>query len=360
MDYTIAQLFKTLVDQKGSDLHIGANTPPRLRIDGQVVPLDLPPLTPEESKSLCFNVMNEIQKKRFEEHKELDFSFAVKNLARFRANVFTDQGAVAGAFRLIPNAVFSLDDLDLPPILKQLALLPRGLVLVTGPTGSGKSTTLAAMVDYVNTSLYGHIITIEDPIEFVHTHKNCIINQREVGQDTLDFSRALKSALRQDPDVILLGEMRDLETISTAITIAETGHLVFGTLHTNDCVSSINRIIDVFPGDKQSQIRTQLAMTLQAVLSQMLLPARGGGRAMAMEVMVANNPIRALVNEGKITQIYSSIQTGQADSHMQTMNQSLFKLVQKGLITKDQAMAKSSRADELLEMIQGNGQKRKR
>ncbi len=355
MDYTIAQLLKTLLDQKGSDLHLAANSPPRIRISGQLIPLDLPPLTPEQSQELCFRVMDEQQKKIFEEQKEHDFSFGIKNLARFRANIYYDQGNVAGAFRLIPSKILSIDDLGLPPVIKSIARLPRGLVLVTGPTGSGKSTTLAAIIDFINTTTYGHIVTIEDPIEFVHSHKNCMIHQREVGQDTNSFSKALRSVLRQDPDVVLLGEMRDLETVQTAITVAETGHLVFATLHTNNCVSTINRILDVFPPEQQTQVRAQLSMTMQAVLSQILLPNKDGGRSLAMEIMVVTTPIRSLISEGKVNQIYSAMQTGQADTSMQTMNQALSNLVTKRAITKNEAIAKSQNPQELIEILSKKG-----
>ena len=352
MDYNIAALFKTLIEQKGSDLHIAANSPPRIRVDGHVAPLNVPPLTPNDAQELCFRVMNESQKKVFEEKMEIDFSFEVTNLARFRANVYYDQGNVAGAFRMIPTKIFTLDELALPKILKDISTKPRGLVLVTGPTGSGKSTTLAAMLDYINTNKYGHILTIEDPIEFIHSHKNCIVNQRELGQDTLSFSKALKSVLRQDPDVVLVGELRDLETIQTALTIAETGHLVLATLHTNSCISTINRIIDVFPAHQQTQIRVQLAMTLEAVLSQILPVAKNGGRVLAMEIMLINTAIRSLISEGKTNQIYSAIQMGQADSHMQTMNQALYNLIVRNHITKDEGLSKSHDQSELVEMLQ--------
>lgn len=353
MEYTLTQLFKTLVDQKASDLHICVGSPPRLRIDGHIVPLNLPALQPKETIELCYSVLNETQKKQFEQDKEIDLAFSVKNLARFRANIFYDSGNVAAAFRVIPSQIKSLKELNMPPVLTDLCALPRGLVLVTGPTGSGKSTTLAAMIDHINTNRQDHIITIEDPIEFVHVHKNSIINQREVGEDTESFAKALKSSLRQDPDVILLGELRDLETISAALTTAETGHLVFATLHTNSCVSSLNRLIDVFPPHQQPQVRAQLSMTLEAVVSQILIPSQRGGRVMAMEIMRVTNPIRALVNEGKFNQIYSQMQSGQQETQMQTMNQSLFNLTTKGFLSKDMALSKSSKPDELLDMFKG-------
>lgn len=358
MDYSMPQLFRALVQQKASDLHITVGSPPRLRIDGQVVPLNLPPMTPQETMELCYSVLTEAQKKQFELKKELDLSFSIPNVARFRANIYFQQGCISGSFRVIAHQVFTLEKLGTPPILKKLCELPRGLVLVTGPTGSGKSTTLAAMLDHINETRYEHIVTIEDPIEYVHQHKNCIVNQRELGDDTQSFSAALKSVLRQDPDVILIGEMRDPETISAALTIAETGHLVFGTLHTNGAISSINRMIDSFPPHQQPQVRTQLTMSLEAVLSQILLPRTGGGRVMAMEIMMMNPAIRSLVGEGKIQQIYSSMQTGQAGSGMQTMNQSLFNLYQKNLISKETALLKSSHSEEMNEMLNNHATNR--
>jgi twitching motility protein PilT len=351
MDYSMTQLFRALVQQGGSDLHISVGSPPRLRVDGQIIPLNLPPLTAQNTMDLCYSVLTEAQKKQFELKKELDLSFSIPNVARFRSNIYFQQGNVSGAFRVIAHKISTLDELGSPAILKKLCSLPRGLVLVTGPTGSGKSTTLAGMIDYINQSRYDHIVTIEDPIEFVHNHKNCIINQRELGDDTQSFSQALKSVLRQDPDVILIGEMRDPETISAALTIAETGHLVFGTLHTNGAISSINRMIDSFPPHQQNQIRTQLSMSLEAVLSQMLLPRTEGGRVMAMEIMIINSAIKALIQEGKVQQIYSSMQTGQSGSGMQTMNQSLYSLVQRRLITRDIALHKSAHPEELLDML---------
>lgn len=357
MDYSMQQLLRTLVQQGASDLHISSGSPPRLRIDGHVAPLNLPPMTPQKTMELCYSVLTETQKKMFEQRKELDLSFSIPGIARFRANIYYQSGQISGAFRVIPHKINTLDELGSPPLLKNLCALPRGLVLVTGPTGSGKSTTLAAMINHINETRYDHIVTIEDPIEFVHQHKNCVVDQRELGEDTQSFSMALKSVLRQDPDVILIGEMRDPETISAALTIAETGHLVFGTLHTNGAISSINRMVDSFPPHQQSQIRTQLAMSLEAVLSQMLLPKETGGRVMAMEIMRMNSAIRALVQEGKIQQIYSAMQTGQAGSGMQTMNQSLYQLVSRRMITKELALAKSPLPDELQDMMSENKQK---
>lgn len=344
--------------QTASDLHLNVSSPPRLRIDGQIVPLDLPALSSSDCQELCYAVMTEQQKKELEENREVDFSFNVKNIARFRANIYFHNATVSGAFRIITDRIYSIEELGLPPVLEDICKLPNGLVLVTGPTGSGKSTTLASMIDYINSKAFGHILTIEDPIEFVHPHKNSIVSQREVGSDTMSFSRALKSALRQDPDVVLLGEMRDLETIHAAITIAETGHLVFATLHTNSCISSINRMIDVFPAHQQSQIRVQLSMTMKAVLSQILLPARGGGRVMAMEIMRVTPPIRALISEGKISQIYSSMQVGQTETKMQTMNQCLLDLVNKNYISRELAVEKSPAPEELAEMLLNKVRKR--
>lgn len=351
MNYTLPQLLKALIDQGGSDLHVSTDSPPRLRIDGHLLPLDLPPLSAQDSKQLCYSVLTEEQKREFETNKELDLAFSVKNLARFRANIYLQKGNVSGAFRVIPFKIYTLDDLALPPILKSLCALPRGLVLVTGPTGSGKSTTLSSMINHINESRRDHIVTIEDPIEFMHAHKNCMVNQREVGHDTNSFARALKSVLREDPDVILIGELRDLETVALALTAAETGHLVFATLHTNSCVSTLNRLIDVFPPHQQLQVRAQISLSLQAVLSQTLLPAQGGGRVLAMEIMIPNKGIRNLIREDKLHQIYSLMQSGQDNSGMQTMNQALLSLVERRFISADQALEKSSEPDELQDLI---------
>lgn len=352
MNYTLPQLLKSLIDQGGSDLHISVDSAPRLRIDGQLLPLDMAPLTSTEAKHLCYSVLTEDQKRDLETGKEIDLAFSVKNLARFRANIFHQKNHVGGVFRVIPFKIYSLQDLGLPPIIQHLCTLPRGLVLVTGPTGSGKSTTLAAMVNHINETRRDHILTIEDPIEFVHPHKNCVVNQRELGGDTNSFARALKSALREDPDVVLVGEMRDPETVSLALTTAETGHLVFATLHTNSCVSTLNRIIDVFPPHQQVQIRSQLAMSLMGVLSQMLLPAQQGGRVMAMEIMLPNKAIRALIREDKFHQIYSTMQTGQDASSMQTMNQALLTLIERKFISPELAIEKSPEPEELEELIE--------
>ncbi len=353
MPPTLHQLLKAMLDQGSSDLHITTGTPPQLRIDGSLVPLRTDALTPVDTKQLCYSILTDAQKLRFEEDQELDLSFGVKNLARFRANIFLQRGAVAGSFRLVPFKVIPLQDLGLPPVVNELCEKPRGLVLVTGPTGSGKSTTLASMIDKINQSERLHIITVEDPIEFLHPHKNCLVNQREVGSDTQSFKRALKYILRQDPDVVLIGEMRDLETIEAALTLSETGHLCFATLHTNGAVQSISRIIDVFPSHQQPQVRALLSFVLEGVLCQALIPrAGGGGRVLAAEVMVPNSAIRNLIREDKLHQIYSQMQIGQTKFGMQTFNQSLCALYLKGMITLEEALGRSSEVDELRTMIQ--------
>lgn len=351
---TLHQLLKVMFEKGASDLHVTTNSPPQLRINGDLIPLKTPPLGPNETKSLCYSILTDAQKHKFEEENELDVSFGVKGLSRFRANIFTQRGAVAGSFRAIPFEIKSFEDLKLPQVVKLISDKPRGLVLVTGPTGSGKSTTLAAMIDRINTIRHDHIVTIEDPIEFVHPHKNCLINQREIGADTESFKRALKSILRQDPDVVLVGELRDMETIEAALTISETGHLCFATLHTNSCAQTINRIIDVFPAYQQPQVRAQLSFVLEGVMSQVLLPTVGGkGRCLALEVMVPNAAIRNLIREDKIHQIYSQMQVGQAKFGMQTMNQALANLYKKKQVTLDEAMARSSDIDELRQLIAG-------
>ncbi len=352
MPVTLHQLLKTMVERGGSDLHCTTNSPPQIRIDGKLVPLDMPPLTAPETKQLAYSVLTDAQKHRFEETLELDLSFGIKGLARFRGNIFNQRGAVAAVYRQIPYEILGFKDLGLPLVVEELCARPRGLVLVTGPTGSGKSTTLAAMIDKINRERHEHIITIEDPVEFLHQHKNCVVNQRELHADTHSFSAALKSALRQDPDVVLIGEMRDLETIESALRIAETGHLTFGTLHTNSAAQTINRVIDVFPAHQQSQIRAQLSFVLEGIMCQTLLPkANGKGRAMAMEILVPNSAIRNLIREDKVHQIYSMMQTGQAKYGMQTFNQSLATLYFKKMITLQVALARSSNPDELQEMI---------
>ena len=356
MGVTMHQLLKTLVDQGGTDLHITTNSPPQIRVDGKMLPLQSPPMTPAETKTLIYTVLTDAQKHRFEECLELDLSFGVKGLARFRANVFHQRGSVAGAFRTIPWEIRDLAALGLPDVVSQLCERPRGLVLVTGPTGSGKSTTLASMLDRVNTQRHEHIVTIEDPVEYLHAHKSCLVNQRELHADTKSFPNALRAVLRQDPDVVLIGEMRDLETIESALRIAETGHLTFATLHTNSAAQSINRIIDVFPPHQQAQIRAQLSFVLEGILCQTLLPtANGPGRALAMEIMVPNAAIRNLIREDKVHQIYSAMQVGQIQFGMQTFNQALAALVSKRQITEELALATSSMPEELKDMLSRGG-----
>jgi twitching motility protein PilT len=349
---TLPELLQTLVENSGSDLHITTDTPPQIRVHGHMRRLDLPPLGPADTKSLAYSVLTDQQKKRFEEALELDFSFGIRGIARFRCNVFNQRGAVAAVYRVIPEQIKGFNELGLPPVLATLAERPRGLVLVTGPTGSGKSTTLAAMIDKINTERHEHILTIEDPIEFVHQHKGCLVNQREVHQDTQGFAMALRAALREDPDIVLIGELRDLETIESALRIAETGHLTFATLHTNSAAQTINRIIDVFPSHQQGQIRTQLSLVLEGIVCQSLLPrADAKGRVVALEIMVPTPAIRNLVRDDKVHQIYSAMQTGQEKVGMQTMNQSLVTLYSKRLITLETAMSASSLKDELEQMM---------
>jgi len=350
---SLSELLKRMVDAGGSDLHITTNSPPRIRVHGELKPCeDLAVLGPADTKQLAYSILTDAQKHRFEENLELDFSFGIKNIARFRGNLFNQRGAVAGVFRVIPFEIKSFDQLGLAQVVRKLCEKPRGLILVTGPTGSGKSTTLATMINLVNETRYEHLITIEDPIEFIHPHKKCLVNQREVHSDTHSFSNSLRAALREDPDVVLIGEMRDLETIESALRIAETGHLTFGTLHTNSASSTINRIIDVFPSHQQSQIRAQLSLVLEGIMCQALLPRTDGrGRAMAMEILVPNAAIRNLIREDKIHQIYSSMQSGQDKFGMQTFNQSLCSLFMQRQITLETALARSSNAEELQDMI---------
>jgi twitching motility protein PilT len=352
MNFTLSDLLKKMLEMGGSDLHITTNSPPQVRVHGHLVPLDLPPLLPAETKQLAYSVLTDAQKHRFEETLELDFSFGLKGLARFRGNVFNQRGAAAAVFRVIPFEIKSFQQLNLPATVARLCEKPRGMILVTGPTGSGKSTTLAAMIDKINVERHDHIITIEDPIEFVHQNKSCLVNQREVHADTKSFTDALRAALREDPDVVLIGEMRDLETIEAALRIAETGHLTFGTLHTNSASSTINRIIDVFPSYQQSQIRAQLSLVLEGVVCQALLPKVGGqGRACCMEILVPNAAVRNLIREDKIHQIYSAMQAGQEKYGMQTFNQSLASLYFQKQISLETALARSSMAEELQDMI---------
>lgn len=350
------QLLKAMVEKGATDLHVTTGSPPQLRIDGRLVPLKTAPLTNVETKQLCYSILTDAQKHKFEEENELDLSFGVKGLSRFRANVFMQRGAVAAAFRTIPYKILSFAELGLPPIVSELAQKPRGLVLVTGPTGSGKSTTLASIIDKINVERHQHILTIEDPIEYLHPHKNCVVNQREVGADTHSFKKALKYILRQDPDVVLVGEMRDLETIEAALVVSETGHLAFGTLHTNSAVQTINRILDVFPPYQQPQVRAQLSFVLEGVMTQNLIPRAGSqGRVLAIEVMVPNPAIRNLIREDKVHQIYSSMQVGQAKFGMQTFNQSLYSLLQRRMVTLEDAMARSGDPTELRNMLQTGG-----
>jgi twitching motility protein PilT len=352
MAVSLHQLLKTMLEMGGSDLHVTNNSPPQVRVDGQLRALDMPPLSAVETKQLAYSVLTDNQKHRFEESLELDFSFGIKNLARFRANVFMQRGAVAAAYRTIPYEIRGFKELGLPGVISQICEKPRGLVLVTGPTGSGKSTTLAAMLDKINNERAEHIITIEDPIEYLHSHKKCLVNQRELHSDTHSFPNALRASLREDPDVVLIGEMRDLETIESALRIAETGHLTFATLHTNSAAQTINRIVDVFPSHQQPQIRAQLSFVLEGIMCQSLLPkASGTGRVLAMEILVPTPAIRNLIREDKIHQIYSSMQTGQEKHGMQTFNQCLATLYFQRQITQQLALAMSSNVEELQEMM---------
>jgi twitching motility protein PilT len=340
----IAELLAFSVKNNASDLHLSAGLPPMIRVDGDMRRINVPPLEHRTVHSLAYDIMNDKQRKDYEEFLEVDFSFEIPGVARFRVNAFNQKRGAAAVFRTIPSKVLTLDDLSAPPIFKEIVNVPRGLVLVTGPTGSGKSTTLAAMIDYLNEREYGHILTIEDPIEFVHSSKKCLINQREVHKDTLGFSEALRSALREDPDIILVGEMRDLETIRLALTAAETGHLVFGTLHTSSAAKTIDRIIDVFPGAEKTMVRSMLSESLRSVIAQTLLKKIGGGRIAAHEIMIATPAIRNLIREDKVAQMYSAIQTGQAYG-MQTLDQNLQDLVKRGLISRPDARAKAQNKD---------------
>jgi twitching motility protein PilT len=353
MPATMRDLLSLMVERGASDLHITAGSAPRIRVHGRLIAVDLDPLTPTDTQRLAYSVLGEAQRRAFERRSELDLSFEVEGLARFRGNVYRQRGAVGCAVRLIPAKIRSASELGLPPIVDQLAARPKGLVLVTGPTGSGKSTTLAAMVDKINSERRDHIIAIEDPIEFVHEHKKGLVNQREVRADTRSFKSALKHILRQDPDVVLVGELRDLETIAAALTIAETGHLTLGTLHTNSCAQTINRIVDAFPTTQQGQVRAQLSLVLEGVLSQQLVPTLDGrARAMALEVMVATPAIRHLIREEKIHQIYSAMQAGQKFG-MQTMSQSLLALVRRGQISQGEALNRATDPGELLRALSG-------
>jgi twitching motility protein PilT len=350
---TLPEMLQKTIQSGASDLHLTTNSAAQIRVDGHLRPIDDQILGAADTKRLAYSVMTDGQKHQFEEKWEIDFSFGIKDLCRFRANVFTQRGAVGAVFRIIPFEIKGFETLNLPPVVEKLCDKPRGLILVTGPTGSGKSTTLAAMIDKINRERHEHILTIEDPIEFLHSHKSCIVNQREVSSDTHSFSDALRVALREDPDVVLIGEMRDLETVESALRIAETGHLTLATLHTNSAASTINRIVDIFPSGQQPQIRAQLSLVLEGILCQSLIPrANGTGRSMAMEILIPTTAVRNLIREDKVHQIYSAMQTGQDKYGMQTFNQSLSHLVLTKQISTQDALAKSSNPEELQDLIQ--------
>jgi twitching motility protein PilT len=345
MAVDIAQLLAFSVKNNSSDLHLSAGVPPMIRVDGDIKRVNMPPLSHKDVHSMIYDIMNDKQRKDFEEHLETDFSFEIPKLARFRVNAYNQARGAGAVFRTIPSEILTLEDLQAPTIFRDISMHPRGIVLVTGPTGSGKSTTLAAMVDYVNKNKPDHILTIEDPIEFVHESQRSLINQREVHRDTHGFSEALRSALREDPDVILVGELRDLETIRLALTAAETGHLVFGTLHTSSAAKTVDRIVDVFPAGEKEMVRSMLSESLKAVISQTLLKRTGGGRIAAHEIMIGTPAIRNLIREGKIAQMYSAIQTGQGQG-MQTLDQNLKELLSKGTISKEEARFRAFNKDD--------------
>lgn len=336
-EMNIAELLAFSVKNNSSDLHLSAGMPPMIRVDGDLRKINIPAFEHKDVLRIVYDVMNDKQRREYEENLETDFSFEIQNLARFRVNAFNQGRGAAAVFRTIPSEILSMEQLNLPEVFKEIASYPKGMVLVTGPTGSGKSTTLAAIVDYINNTRYDHILTVEDPVEFVHQSKRCLVNQREVHRDTLGFNAALRSALREDPDIILVGELRDLETIRLAMTAAETGHLVFGTLHTNSATKTINRIIDVFPAEEKAMIRSMLSESLQAVIAQSLLKKKGGGRVAALEIMICNSALRNLIREDKVAQMYSAIQTGQAKG-MQTLDQHLKTLVADGIISREVAL----------------------
>lgn len=352
---TLQQLLKATIKQNASDLHIVAGSAPVLRVEGQIIRFKSESLSPEQTQGLCYSILTESQKSRFEATKELDFSFGVKDLARFRVNIFQQRGAVSGVFRRIPIEIPDIDKLGVPKAIKDLINYPTGLVLVTGPTGSGKSTTVAALIDQLNKDVRGHIITLEDPIEYVFPHRSSIVNQREVGVDSMSYRAALKHILRQDPDVCFMGELRDLETIEAALNVAETGHLVISTLHTNSAMGTINRIVNVFPSDQQDRVRTQIAMTLNAVVSQRLVPSIAGGLIAVFEIMILNPSLRNLIRENKLHQIYGMMQTGQDKSGMITMNQSLLKLVLSRKIEVRTAFLNTNDPEELDKMLKAAG-----
>jgi twitching motility protein PilT len=354
----LPDLLKATLDRGGSDLHLSIGSPPQVRVDGRLQRLDAAVLTPELTKALAYSVLTDAQKKTFEETWELDLAFGLRGVGRFRCNVFNQQGAVGSVFRLIPERIRTLDELGLPPALAQLADRRRGLVLVTGPTGSGKSTTLAAMIDRINESRQAHILTIEDPIEYLHAHKRALVNQRELHADTRTFTMALRAAVREDPDVVLIGEMRDLETMEAAMTLAETGHLTLATLHTNSAAQTVTRVIDAFPAHQQAQIRTQLSLVLEGIVCQTLLPrANGQGRVAALEILVATSGIRNLIRDDKVHQIPGAMQAGQERLGMQTMNQSLARLVERRLVSREVALATASNRDELVTMLERIGRR---
>ena len=348
---TLQQLLKAMVEQDASDLHLTVGSPPVLRIHGTMTKVKTAPLTSADTKNLCYGVLTDAQKSEFEESWEIDVSFGIKGLARFRGNIFFQRGSVAGAFRRIPFEIPSMSALGMPQVVQDMIRVPNGLVLVTGPTGSGKSTTIASILDHLNQTQKGHIISLEDPIEFMHPHKSCVVNQREIGSDSKSFAAAMKRILRQDPDYVLIGELRDQESIEMALTIAETGHLVFGTLHTNSAVQTINRLINIFSAERQNQIRQLVSFVLIGVVAQQLVQTKQGNRALAMEIMRTNNAIKNLVREAKTEMIYSVMQTNQEETGMQTMNQSLIRLVESGKLDEDGALEYSTVPDEFLRMI---------
>lgn len=350
---TMQDLLKAMFSQKASDLHLTIGIPPQVRVNGQIRHLDYPPLSPEDTRNLTFEILTEDQKGQLERSREIDFSFGISDLSRFRVNAYYQRGSMALAIRCVPYIIPTPQELNLPPVVSELCERPRGLILVCGPTGSGKSTTLAAMIEYINTHVRKHIITVEDPIEYLHSHKKCMINQRELHSDTLSMVRALRSVLREDPDVVMIGEMRDLETMEAALIIAETGHLTLATLHTDSCIQSINRIIDVFPPHQQNQVRTQLSFLLEGILCQQLLPKQfEEGRTLALEILIPNHAIRNLVRENQVQQVYSLMQSGSLRYGMQTMNQALYSLYKSNLISKETALGRSSYPAELLQMMQ--------
>jgi twitching motility protein PilT len=353
-DFDFSEVLRQMVETRASDVHLTSGAPPMIRDKGRIRPMDgFPVLNTQQTREVVYGILNDDQRKRFENDQQLDFAYAIPGVARFRVNCFFQRGAVSAAFRLIPHEIPALDSLGVPPVLRELTRKPRGFVLVTGPTGSGKSTTLAAMIDAINVEREDHILTIEDPIEFLHRHKSSIVNQREVGSDAPDFARGLRAALRQDPDVILVGEMRDLETVSTALTAAETGHLVFATLHTQSTAQTVDRVIDVFPPEQQAQVRTQLSIALQGIVTQQLLPTSDGrGRVVACEVLIPTPAIRNLIREGKTHQIYAALQTSGATG-MQTMDADLARLVRSGRIGRQLAEQRASVPEELSRLLGG-------